>query len=246
MPIGEVAPEHEFGLTEVIEIKRVAAQGVLRPLVCTCADGQVYIVKPLDSGEWPLCFEWICARLGRKLGLDIPNYRQVSISPELASAWNENLTVRQVQGGIGFGSQLIESAAEVDFKELDQLPVELRQKIIWFDCWIRNCDRRRGNNPNMLWSPGQDKYYLIDHEKAFASDGAGSADFWADHAVASARGTIPQALVDEMKSLLPLLPEIRQELPSAWTTTTDVIDSFLSHLTLSLNGHNFDTWNPQP
>lgn len=240
MQIIDVSSDAECGSTEVAEILRVAEEGVLRPLMCKCSDGRIYFFKPLGTGGWPLCLEWVCARLGRALGLRIPNYRQVRLDEDLASAWNEQGYVRQLEPGVGFGSQAVANPSEIDAANINTMALALRHRIIWFDWWIRNSDRRRGRNPNALWSSAESCCYLFDHEKA--GDSGDSTAFWLDHLCASARGVIDPALVAEMRTLLSLRHELRGELPSAWTSNAAALDWFFTHLETSLTGPNFGNW----
>src|SRR5690606_32122920 len=81
--------EQEFGTVAALELKRLAKRGAMKPLLCRANDGAHYIFKPYSAGQsLPLAVEWICARLGRALGLPIPNYRQITVSESLAEEWN--------------------------------------------------------------------------------------------------------------------------------------------------------------
>lgn len=231
----------EFGSTCVVEIKRSTRQGTLRPLLCICEDGGQYVVKPYSTGgAWPQCAEWICARLGRAIGLNIPNYRQAFVSEELADAWNAT-GGRHVEAGPGFASLFVKGADECEVSAFGDIPAEERTAILAFDWWIRNSDRRR-HNPNLLWSHAESRGYLIDHEKAGHTETAEA--FWQDHLFAQHRPWMTPALRDRMQNALKLIPAIKAELPSAWTTATSGLDWFFDHLRTSIADEPQQSWRP--
>jgi hypothetical protein len=228
MPIAHTSnPADEFGFVEAVEIRKVSRQGAMRPLICYADDGVCYFVKTFSpAGAWPQIVEWISARIGRKLGLPIPNYRQINICSALADAWNVT-GKRSVEAGIGFGSQEVPLADECDAHQIKTLSSDAATQVLSFDWWIRNTDRT-AKNPNLLWSRGESRHYLIDHEKAGA-DGDG-ADFWQSHILAAHEPWITNSIVSKMNGILSLLATIRDELPDEWTSTTDGISWFVSHL----------------
>jgi hypothetical protein len=223
----------EFGTVECVQILRTVRHGGMQPLLCTADDNARYVVKPFSSGgAWPQVLEWVCARLGRSLGLPIPNYRQIMIGEELADAWNAT-NARQVEPGLGFGSQFVEGASECDEALLVRIEPTLTHRLRAFDWWIRNRDRIL-KNPNLLWSYGEARPYVIDHEQAGQTDGADA--FWRDHLFANATPTpwLPADLRSEMQVALLLKPNILAELPSTWTTGTDGVDWFFKQLEHSI------------
>jgi hypothetical protein len=242
MPVPyDIPPAAEFGGVAVREVRRGTRQGTLRPLICICDDGATYVVKPFSSaGGWPHCLEWICARLGRALDLNVPNYRQVSIDSELANGWNET-GGRFIEPGTGFGSQFVSGADECDAISIGSIEADEAMRILSFDWWIRNSDRR-SHNPNLLWSYAKERAFLIDHEKAGHAEGADA--FWQDHLFAKQTPWITNQVVGQMRSALRLLPTIRKELPSKWTSGTDGLDWFFDHLHDSIANEPQQHWRP--
>ncbi len=221
------SPHDEFGRVEAVESRRITQQGALRPILCRCNDGELYVVKPYSSGGcWPQVMEWVCARLGRKLGLPIPNYRQVFITPRFAEAWNAT-GARYIEPGLGFGSQFNSRTSECDSTLAKNISPEDATRLVAFDWWIRNTDRSF-HNPNLLWDHESGRHVLIDHEKA--GHYGDSDSFWADHMFAKQSPWITQGLTDEMQAAASFLPEIERELPSEWTTGTDGLDWFVEQL----------------
>lgn len=238
-------PEQEFGVIQALELKRLAKRGAMQPLLCRANDGAHYILKPFSSsGSWPLVLEWICARLGRTLKLPIPNYRLILISEELAEEWNA-FNDRQIEAGPGFGSQLVPNAMEFENSLANDVPEELRLRVLAFDWWIRNRDRGE-KNPNLLWSAETRSLHVIDHDQAGQQDDA--LIFWGTHlfkTLAQAQITwLPTALAEDFSAALSqLLPEpISAELPSEWTTNPDALAWFVRQLKHSLTDASHRDW----
>jgi hypothetical protein len=236
--------ETESGTVECIEIIRAMRHGAMQPLLCRADDGAHYVVKPFSSsGDWPQVMEWICARLGRALDLPIPNYRIVEISEELADAWNAT-HARQIEAGLGFGSQLIESAVEFTEALLHQLDPASARRLLAFDWWIRNRDRTL-KNPNLLWSAAMRGLYVIDHEQAGQTSGVDL--FWSLHLGASHATSETPWLPEDFRTefrrvLLAHRTAIQAELPSTWTSCSGDIDSFFKHLERTLDDSPHTDW----
>ncbi|EIP98090.1 hypothetical protein OpiT1DRAFT_02540 [Opitutaceae bacterium TAV1] len=238
-------PEQEFGQIEAVELKRMAKRGAMKPLLCRANDGAHYILKPFSSGgSWPLVLEWVCARLGRALNLPIPNYRQITMSEELAEEWNA-FSDRQIEPGIGFGSQQVASAMEFEVSLTASIPEDLRLRVLAFDWWIRNQDRGE-KNPNLLWSAETRDLHVIDHDQAGHPGNA--SIFWGTHlfnALAPPQlEWLPSALVAEFaETASRLLPTpVLSELPSEWTTGLEGLDWLVHQLKHSLNDASHRDW----
>lgn len=237
--------ENEFGTVAAIELKRLTKRGAMQPLLCRADDGEHYVFKPFSTGSaWPLTLEWVCARLGRDLGLPIPNYRQVFVANELAAEWNE-FNERQIEGGIGFGSRLVPSALEFDATLSPAIPEALRLRVLAFDWWIRNPDRS-AKNPNLLWSADTRALHVIDHDQAARPDDASL--FWGTHLFTSLAPAVspwlPPAMANEFAAAAArLLPApVAGELPSTWTSDPGALPWFVRQLTQSLIATSHRDW----
>jgi hypothetical protein len=60
------------GLTEIIDRSE---QGVTRPFICRCDDGNIYYVKGAYAGRPALIAEWPCGRIAREMDLTIPEVK---------------------------------------------------------------------------------------------------------------------------------------------------------------------------
>lgn len=238
------ATEQESGSVECREILRCIRHGAREPLLCRADDGACYVVKPYSAGgNWSLLMEWVGARLGRKLGLPIPNYRRVLIEETLAEAWN-GTSPRQVEPGWGFGSQLIDNAMECTEALLAHLTPEMTRRVTAFDWWIRNRDRTL-KNTNLLWNGGTRQIYAIDHDSA-----GGLAEeaelFWMLHLgaqrVPPAEIWLPPDLRNEFRQALSEREAIQSELPSAWTSHGEELASFFAQLTHTLDDAPHKDW----
>lgn len=236
--------EQEFGRINALELSRLAKRGSMKPLLCRGNDGAHYIFKPFSKGSsWPLVLEWVCARLGRSLGLPIPNYRQIYVSEELAEEWNA-FNDRKIEPGVGFGSQQVASALEFEVSLTNDIPEALRLRVLAFDWWIRNRDRGE-KNPNLLWSAETRSLHVIDHDQAAQQEDASL--FWGTHLFKATAPVqlpwLPPDLASEFAAASGLLSApVLTELPSEWTTDPDGLAWFISQLNQSPNNASHRDW----
>lgn len=236
--------DHELGAVACLEIRRVMRHGAMQPILCRADDGALYVVKPFCSGgNWPLLMEWIGARLGRALGLPIPNYRWVEISEELAEAWNAANSPK-IEAGPGFGSQLIDSATEPTESLLADMEPRVARRLLAFDWWIHNRDRTF-KNPNLLWNAATREFHVIDHDQAGQPDGVDL--FWSLHVCAARKAGEPTWLPDDLRmefraALLALRPQLLAEPPSTWTSRGEDVACFLTQLERALDDEPHHDW----
>jgi hypothetical protein len=216
------------------------------PLLCRADDGALYVLKPFSTNaDWPLVLEWTCARLGRAVGLPIPNYRQVVVGEEIAEAWNA-MNARKVEAGIGFGSQFVESATECNESDLGRLREEdtaFARRLLAFDWWVRNKDRT-GKNTNLLWCPSGRCFHVIDHAQAGQSEGGDL--FWSLHVFSQlakeAESWPPPEIVTDFRAALAHCPVIEGELPSTWTSRSSGVPWLFTQLARSLEDGTHREW----
>lgn len=153
----------------VVEVLDRSVQGITKPYVCRCDDGEVYFVKGRSATRPGLIAEWLSARLADQLGLPIAPYAIATVPNELfeadLSGWLGDLGTGEV-----FASQRV-NALELNDVHRELVPVALRRDVIAFDWWVRNGDRNMtamGGNPNLLWNPADGgSLVVIDHNLAF-------------------------------------------------------------------------------
>lgn len=151
------------------EVFHRSEQGVLRPFKCRASDGQFYFVKGRGAGTENLLAEYFGARLGQLLGLPVPPFEILRVTPDLV---RQALTpgIAELGPGLAYGSQIVENVLELSAATVGKVPVELQRLVLVFDWWIRNEDRTLsalGGNPNLLWQADRHVLAVIDHHAAF-------------------------------------------------------------------------------
>jgi hypothetical protein len=167
-------------MINLVEIIARSEQGITKPFLCRGDNGLQYYVKGHGAGRRSLINEWIAGNLGRRLGLPIPDFQLASIPAELIR-FSARSDVHDLGVGVGFTSQRVENADELSYSSVEQIPPELRAKILLFDWWICNGDRTLtpdGGNPNLLWVHRDRKLHVIDQNLAFDDNTDG---FWDEH-----------------------------------------------------------------
>lgn len=153
----------------VVEVLDRSVQGITKPYVCRCDDGEVYFVKGRSATRPGLIAEWLCARLAEQFGLPIAPYAIATVPSELVEA---DLTgwLRDLGAGEVFASCRV-NAVELSDVHRDLVPQALRRDVVAFDWWVHNGDRNMtamGGNPNLLWNPADGgSLVVIDHNLAF-------------------------------------------------------------------------------
>ncbi|RUR51502.1 HipA family kinase [Vreelandella populi] len=154
---------------EAAEILRRSEQGVCRPFFIRDTHGDIYVVKGVDgTGKASLISELLCAELGSRLGLPIPLYGIMTI-PKGLTSFTAIDGAQELEGGPAFASKLVTNATSLIYPQITQIPPELKQRVLVFDKWVKNGDRRlteKGGNVNLLWEPSS-RLAVIDHNVAF-------------------------------------------------------------------------------
>lgn len=199
-----------------------SCQGMTEPVFCRSDDGHEYVVKGSYAGNRALIAEWVAGRLGRLLGLPIPEVVQLALDPQLFAYSIKVEEVRSLGRGVLFGSLRAENVVELRPWDLPLVDENLQAEVLAFDWWIANPDRAcddDGGNPNLLWSDHQRRVVVMDHNLAFSP--AQMADFWAGHMFRQARRRWSPQFIARMavsfRAALAELPAIWAELPDDWT-----------------------------
>ncbi len=207
---------------EIIEVIRRSTQGFTEPFICRGDNGKIYFVKGKGAGRRSLVSEWIAGHLGVELGIPIAPFSLVSIPEELVFA-NSPLELTELGIGYAFGSQEC-SVTELTYSRIEQVPVEVQQKVLAFDWWIHNEDRTLsalGGNPNLFWDEVNKQLVVIDHNQAFDRNFA-AANFFSTHIFAEQWAAITQCnelqatMCQQMQSALREWDKIIQSIPNAW------------------------------
>lgn len=209
-------------MIRITEIGDIAWQGKTEPVICRAEDGREYVVKGNFAGRKALIAEWVANRLGKLLGLPIPDFEQLQLDPLLLDYSAKTQEVERLGAGVLFGSCRETNLVEIRQTDLPRLDLNLKARVLAFDWWIANSDRifieGRGN-PNLLWAEDQQRLVVIDHNLAF--EPSLMADFWAQHAFRDSKHIWSDAFRTSMcadfRLTLSHLQTIWNELPEDWT-----------------------------
>jgi hypothetical protein len=223
---------------EIVEIIDTVLQGRTKPVLCKGADGNTYIVKGNYAGFQSLISEWIAGNLGRFLELPIPSFRLLKLNPQLLAYSAVPEAISLLGNGILFGSQQVPNCSEILQTNISAIDPDLRAKVLAFDWWIANSDRilvDHKGNPNLLWSPEDQKLVVIDHNLAFLPKEMN--EFWETHAFRDDRAywtpKLRSSLEEQFAHGLTQLDLLWRELPENWLeveveVTLETVRSLLS------------------
>jgi hypothetical protein len=205
----------------ITEISSRSEQGVTRPFLCRAENGSLYYVKGRYAGYRALCSEWVGGRLGKLMGLPIPDFCIAEVPRNLVEA-SDRADAADLGSGLVFASSFVEDAQEITYADVGKVDACLKLKVMLFDWWVRNEDRtltEYGGNPNLLRTAGAGQLHAIDLNLAF-DDTFDEARFWQSHIFNGAVTVWPyefkQEMIRQMRAALEKLPEIWSELPDEW------------------------------
>jgi hypothetical protein len=207
-------------MIQLIEIIRRSEQGVTRPFVCRGDDGALYYVKGAGAGWKALIAEWVAGSLARHLPLPVPPFIIAEV-PRALVRGSVNEDIGDLGEGPVFASRAVLMAEELRYEHVHRVPLAQQAWTLLFDCWVINGDRtlsEHGGNPNVLWTPGDGRMHLIDHNLAFEDDPLPALK--SHHVFGAARQAWDAAFQAEakqrMRAALRGLPAIWQALPEEW------------------------------
>ncbi len=192
--------------------------------MCRAEDQSLYVVKTRLSGRDTLVKEWLCYRIGTRLGLPIPEARIVYMDYK-APGYSTFAEASALADCPGFGSALIKPTNVLTASQIPDVSLEERVAVLLFDWWIMNGDRQPGN-PNLLWLQSHRKLHVIDHNLAFGNDDP--SEFWQRHLFQSDRAT----MVSRKPQALPVMTDIIRDLPTLWT---DIPEEWREYCTFGLD-----------
>lgn len=184
------------------EIIRRSDQGVCEPFFVRDTGDDLYVVKGVNGvGASSLVSELICAELGQRIGLPIPEYALMEIPEPLIQA-SLIESPEDLGGGPAFASKLAPNAALLSYFGVDAIPEWLQQRVLVFDKWVCNGDRKltaRGGNVNLLTVQGDLR--VIDHNAAFDMV-TGDSDVIKDHVFCRQGGAFDDLVIRAEHKLL--------------------------------------------
>ncbi len=143
-------------------------QGQTGPYLCVGDDNNQYIVKGPNTTYQGLIHEWVCGKLGKRIGLPIPDFEIAYVDGSLLEFGHYEL-----REGEWFGSKYQENIQDVPYQKLGDLDVAGLKLLFLFDYWIKNGDRNltaSGGNPNLFICSDMTSFIVLDHNLAFDSE----------------------------------------------------------------------------
>lgn len=208
---------------QVVEIIRPIKSGFTQPYQCRLEDDQIYAVKGRGALTEGLLSEVCAASLGQAMGLPIPDFVIAEIPTALIRVSADAEVSRSLGVGTAFASHWQNACEPLTPTIRDRQSSEFLATLYAFDHWIANGDRSLGDedgNPNLLYSLGDKKLVVFDHNLAF-STGYSAAELavhagrrsW--QAIGKSDGFIPR-LLDKMAVARLAFNALASDLPYEW------------------------------
>ncbi|MGW4032024.1 HipA family kinase [Streptomyces sp. NPDC004838] len=214
-------------LTEVTATRYVTPlrEGGSLPGIVEADDLGTYVMKFTGAGQGrkTLVAEVVCGRLGRRLGLRVPELAAIQLDPVigLGEPDQEVQELLKASGGLNLGMDFLPGSIGFDPLAYEVDPAEAG-RVVWFDALINNVDRS-WRNPNLLVWHGD--LWLIDHGATMiwhhnwpgAAASAAKPYDASDHALARFGPDI-EAAAAELAPLVTeeLLTEVTADVPAEW------------------------------
>lgn len=185
--------------------------------------------------------EFISAHLARQMGLPCPDFCIVDVGEEIIEFMPD--LRGELSPGPAFATRFIENASIINIQQArNSVNLQEQKKIFFFDRWINNSDRSLtdiGGNVNIIFDAINNRYYLIDHNLAFAHD---TTDDEYDVHVYSRNGRSwvydildgPE-LTDLANNAIGTLEQAFNQLPEEWFSSDDEREHMLSNITTCLS-----------
>lgn len=157
-----------------VQLVESIKQGYSKPQNILLSDGSKYVVKFKNnpSGTRILVNEYIAGKLGQLLSLPIIPFEIVQINDDFIKD-HPILLQRKFASGSQFASLYIENCIQLERNSRNEnISVSNKDhlaKILVFDIWIGNTDRKENNvllEPN---GKGEHFLYMIDHGRCFSN-----------------------------------------------------------------------------
>lgn len=205
----------------IVEILERSEQGVTRPFLCRCDDGNLYYVKGRSAGARSLLCEWVSGHLAHALGLPVPEFAIVQAPQALLDLHPEGDALGPMRA---FGSRKVSHVQELTISHLEDVPAALQRDVLVFDWWVRNADRTLttlSGNPNLMWDATGKHLVVIDHNVAFDPDFA-AAEYNQAHVFRDQIPFVFQDLAEQrhyaqrLREALAAWPEACNNAPAEW------------------------------
>jgi len=227
---------------QVTAYTRRMNDGMTQPFLCTCQDGLTYIVKGRPKlRHKELIAEFISAHLAKHIGLPYPDFSIVDVGQEIIEFMPD--LRGELSPGPAFATRFVETASTINIQQArSAVNIQDQKKIFFFDRWINNADRSLtdiGGNVNIIFDAVNNRYYLIDHNLAFAQD---TTDDEYDVHVYSSYGRKWEfdildepELMDLAHDAIGIVEEKYNQVPDEWFTSDEERERILNEIMSCLN-----------
>ncbi|MCP9988843.1 hypothetical protein LUX01_21465 [Streptomyces sudanensis] len=209
-------------------------EGGSLPGIVEADDLGTYVMKFTGAGQGrkTLVAEVICGRLGRLLGLRVPELVAIQLDPVigLGEPDQEVQELLKASGGLNLGMDYLPGSIGFDPLAYEMDPVEAG-RVVWFDALVNNVDRS-WRNPNMLVWHGEP--WLIDHGATMiwhhnwpgAAASAAKPYDASDHVLATYGPDVAAAAAELAPRVTgDLLGEVAADVPDEWLAGEPGFDS---------------------
>ena len=208
----------------VKELISRSVQGKTSPWLARLDDDKLYYIKGKEALYRGLVIEYICAELGRLLGLPVPPSKIAYLDRSLLQYNDEAIDNFGREDCDVFASEKVADVVDIKFSDLEHVTTHEAQLIFFFDYLIANEDRtlgENGGNPNLCINPITKKITVIDHNLGF--DPCFDFQKNKEHHIFHAIWYCPQRdlhLIQELKAKLPdainKLYDYVADIPEEW------------------------------
>ncbi len=165
--VAETSPGCDVRLVAATRYVMPLREGGSLPGLVEASDDGLYVVKLRGAGQGPktLVAELVAARIGRLLGLNVPDvvlidipaaFGRIEPDPEIAELLERS-------AGRNLGLDFLPGSLPVDALSAGTMDARLAADIVWFDAYLANVDRTTRNTNMLRW---HDQVWLIDHGAA--------------------------------------------------------------------------------
>lgn len=162
-----------MNLVEAKILHNKITNGVTKPFIILCNNGEQYIVKFQQNpeGKRVLANEFVCARIAELLDLPLANPSLINVSKEFLLIHGNEISEHvgeEVFPGLHFGTQKIKNAFQINTAKIIDTASnkECIPSILLFDQLICNKDRE-SNGGNLLIDGKEKEIVVIDHTHVF-------------------------------------------------------------------------------
>jgi hypothetical protein len=201
-------------------------EGGSLPAIVEGDDDGLYVLKFRGAGQGvrALIAELIAGKIGRALGLKVPEIVFMELDRELAMTEPDPEIQELMKASAGLNLALDYLPGSIMFDPaLQQVDHELASRIVWFDSYVANVDRTARNTNMLIWHK---ELWLIDHGaalfyhhdwKTFSSNSQNAFGHFKHHVLLPLSDAVDRVDTELAAKLTPaILEDIVGTIPDDW------------------------------